>query len=209
MSRNGGPLFSYVSYFCKYLFNTNYQLPVMQKNRVILGVLLLMVFLCMPAYAQHKSHKPAAKSLGNSSAAKEKKQDSNDANTQATVIEEPDSEETAIEAPVVEEDRVFTVVEHAAEFPGGATSMSQFLTANLKYPKAAKKANITGKVYTKFLVEKDGRISEVQIVKGLGHGCDEEAERVIKAMPTWKPASQRGRVVRSYYVLQVPFERVN
>lgn len=179
----------------------------MRKNITYLSVLLLALFLCVSAVAQQKNK--AAKPSSTSSktkVAEAKPEAATELGVEdGTIMIEAPAEETGVPIPAVDEDRVYTVVEIPAEFPGGASAMNLFLGNNLKYPKTAKKANVTGKVYTKFLVEKDGSISEVQIVKSLGHGCDEEAVRVIKSMPTWKPAHQRGKIVRSYHILPINF----
>ncbi|MDJ1502426.1 TonB family protein [Xanthocytophaga agilis] len=202
----------------------------MQKNTSLLGVFFLLIFLSVPVFAQKKS-KYSPKASGKTMTAlpvEEKKAESaakedTKQKEEATVVTEEtfpglesvtnaesESTEEAAPAPVpVEEDRVYTVVEKAAEFPGGSTVMHKYIEANLHYPKTAKKANVTGKVFTKFLVEKDGSISEIHIVKSLGSGCDEEATRIIKSMPAWKPASSRGRVVRSFVMLTVDFAPAN
>ena len=74
-----------------------------------------------------------------------------------------------------------------------------------KYPKKARRARVTGKVFASFVVGSDGAIRDVQIDKGIGYGCDEEVVRVIKAMPKWKPGVQDGRLVPVRYVLPVNF----
>lgn len=103
------------------------------------------------------------------------------------------------------EEEIFTAVEQNPEYPGGTSAMYRFIGENLKYPSAAQRANVSGKVFVKFVVEKDGSIGDVQILKGIGFGCDEEAARVIKQMPKWKPGRQNGRDVRVYYIIPINF----
>lgn len=76
---------------------------------------------------------------------------------------------------------------------------------NVRYPAEAQKARVKGRVFTSFVVEIDGRLTNACILRGLGYGCDEEAVRVIKAMPRWKPGSQSGRPIRVKYNLPVLF----
>lgn len=104
------------------------------------------------------------------------------------------------------EEEIFTTVEQQPEFPGGISSMYKFIGENIKYPSAAQRANVSGKVFVKFVVEKDGTIGDVQILKGIGFGCDEEATRVIKSMPKWSPGKQNGRNVRVYYTMPVNYQ---
>ena len=84
--------------------------------------------------------------------------------------------------------------------------MNQYIYENLKYPDTAKSANIKGKVFIKFVVEKDGSIGEVKVIKGIGFGCDEEAIFLLKNMPKWKPALQNGRPVRVYMTMPIEFK---
>ncbi|GAB3331156.1 hypothetical protein GCM10027299_36720 [Larkinella ripae] len=126
------------------------------------------------------------------------------------VIEAPT--ESAGPAPVEEAikverktDEVFIAVEQNPQFPGGAKKMAEFLEKNLNYPPQASRANIAGKVYLQFVVNTDGSIVDVSVVKGVGFGCDEEALRVVKKMPNWQPGKQSGRPVRVKYTLPVVF----
>ena len=107
-------------------------------------------------------------------------------------------------APV--EEPIFTVVEQQPEFPGGTTEMYRYLAKNIKYPSAASRANVSGRVFMTFVVNTDGSIQDVQVMKGLGFGCDEEATRVVKSMPKWKPGRQSGRPVRVKFNLPINFQ---
>ncbi|MBP5535905.1 MAG: energy transducer TonB [Bacteroidales bacterium] len=109
------------------------------------------------------------------------------------------------EVEVVEEE-IFQIVEENPEFPGGESALYKYLNDNLKYPTVARENGITGKVYIKFVVEKDGSISRAMIRKDIGGGCGAEALRVVNAMPRWKPGKQRGKAVRSEFTLPVSFE---
>ena len=104
------------------------------------------------------------------------------------------------------EEDVFVVVEDDPEFPGGMAALKAFIEKNLVYPEAAKAAGIAGKVYVSFIVEKDGSITNVKILRDIGYGCGDEAVRVVKMMPKWIPGKQRGNPVRVQYNLPVVFK---
>jgi len=106
--------------------------------------------------------------------------------------------------PVAEE--IFTFVEEYPEFPGGDKALREYILNNIKYPEVARTSGITGTVYVQFVVEKDGSISDVKVVRGIGGGCDEEAVRVVKSMPRWKPGKQKGQPVRVYFTLPIEFK---
>ena len=114
------------------------------------------------------------------------------------------SKGTVVEAAPAPE-QIFTVVEQQPEYPGGAAEMYKFLSKNIKYPPAASRANVSGKVFLTFVVNTDGSIQDVSVLKGLGFGCDEEAMRVVKTMPKWKPGKQSGRSVRVKFNLPISF----
>lgn len=105
----------------------------------------------------------------------------------------------------VDEQQIFTVVESMPEFPGGMGALMKYLAENIKYPDLAKESGIQGRVFINFVVEPDGSISNVKVLRGIGGGCDEEAVRVVKSMPNWKPGKQRGKPVRVSYNLPVKF----
>lgn len=104
------------------------------------------------------------------------------------------------------EEEIFTVVEEQPEFPGGYEAMMKFLASNIQYPPMAKENNIQGRVVVQFVVEKDGRITDVKVVKDLGWGTGDEAARVVKMMPRWKPGKQRNKPVKVRFNLPVKFE---
>lgn len=96
-------------------------------------------------------------------------------------------------------------VENYPEFPGGMEAWSKFIQRNLRYPSAAQESEVQGKVYLSFVVEKDGSITDVQVTKGIGYGCDDEAMRVIKKSPRWKPGSQNNKFVRVRYRMPINY----
>lgn len=100
---------------------------------------------------------------------------------------------------------VFNAVEQQAEYPGGMEAFGKYLKKNLKYPAAAQRANVSGKVYVQFIVNMDGSSSDVQILKSVGFGCDEEAIRVLENI-RWTPGKQSGRIVRSRYTVPINFQ---
>ena len=113
-----------------------------------------------------------------------------------------------VEAPVEEEEEevVFVVVESMPEFPGGAQAMMRYIAENIKYPVIAQENGIQGRVICQFVVEKDGKVSDIQVVRSSGEASlDKEAQRVIGSMPKWKPGKQRGKPVRVKYTLPVNF----
>ena len=105
----------------------------------------------------------------------------------------------------VDVDEVYIVPEKTPEFPGGEEALYEFLAKNIHYPQGAKENNIQGKVYIQFVVERDGSITNHKVLRDIGGGCGEEAMRVVKMMPKWKPGEIRGREVRVQYVLSVRF----
>jgi protein TonB len=96
-------------------------------------------------------------------------------------------------------------VEIQPEFPGGINGFKNFLVKHLKYPNAAQSAGVSGKVYLQFTVNQDGSLENIAAIKGIGYGCDEEAIRVMKLMPAWKPGRQSGRAVRVKFNLPIVF----
>ena len=97
-------------------------------------------------------------------------------------------------------------VEILPEFPGGMAAWSKFLSKNLRYPSIAQENRVMGRVTVSFVVERNGEISAIKVLKGIGAGCDEEAIRVIKKSPIWKPGMQNGKAVRVSYVIPIVFQ---
>ncbi|MCS7005338.1 MAG: energy transducer TonB [Cytophagales bacterium] len=112
-------------------------------------------------------------------------------------------------APVIiEEDvnEIFTIVEENASPPGGMQAFYEYLAQNIKYPKSARKMGIEGKVFVQFVVERDGSLTDIQVMRSLHPDCDAEAVRVLKEAPKWKPGKQRGRPVRQKMTIPINFK---
>ena len=109
---------------------------------------------------------------------------------------------------VEDEDRpgVYMIVEQMPEFPGGDKSLFQFIADNTKYPADAKEKGIKGRVFVNFIVEPDGSVSDIRVLRGIGGGCDEEAVRIVESMPKFKPGMQNGEAVRVSYTVPVNFK---
>ena len=123
--------------------------------------------------------------------------------TQQTVIED-----VVFDAAPAEEkaEEIFTIVEDQPTPEGGMQAFYQYVQKNLKYPAQARRMGIEGKVFVQFVVDKDGSITDVKAVKGIGAGCDEEAVRVLQGSPKWKPGKQRGRPVKVRMILPITFK---
>jgi protein TonB len=126
-----------------------------------------------------------------------------DVPTEEVEVEIKEEAPKVIETPVQAE--IFTVVEEQPGYPGGEEARISFLQSNIKYPQEAKELGIQGKVFVTFVVEVDGSISDVRVLRGIGGGCDDEAIRVVKSMPKWIPGKQRGVPVRVQFNLPIKF----
>ena len=109
------------------------------------------------------------------------------------------------EPPKEEETKVFDVVEQMPSFPGGQSALFQWLSSNIKYPVVAEENGVQGRVIVTFVVERDGSITDVKVVKSVDPSLDKEAVRVTKSMPKWIPGKQNGSAVRVKYTLPVTF----
>lgn len=101
---------------------------------------------------------------------------------------------------------VFDVVEVMPQYPGGQTAMLQYMMKNIKYPKQAMKEGIQGRVTVSFIVEKDGRVTNVRLLRSVQSALDKEAIRVVKSMPKWTPGKHNGKPVRVRFNLPVMFK---
>jgi len=119
------------------------------------------------------------------------------------VFEEPVQE---VVAEGNDDDKIFTVVEQQPEYPGGMEAMAKFLQKNLRYPSTARRMGVDGKVFVQFVVDREGKISDVQVIKGVSADCDKEAIRVVQSMPAWKPGKQNGKAVKARFVLPIRFK---
>jgi protein TonB len=104
---------------------------------------------------------------------------------------------------------VFSTVEHEPEFPGGMKKFHKYLVKHLHYPDILAYTNVPGKVLIQFIVEKDGSVTHAKIVKSLEENLDKEALRVLSNSPKWKPGTQNGYKVRTYYTVPINFTITN
>jgi len=125
--------------------------------------------------------------------------------------EDDKNKKVVIQAPIAapvedpEESRIHVVVERMPEFPGGEAAMNQFINRTIRYPVIAQENGIQGRVVVQFVVNTDGKIVDVEVVRGVEESLDKEAVRVVKAMPPWNPGRQGGKNVRVKYTLPIRF----
>jgi protein TonB len=105
-----------------------------------------------------------------------------------------------------DENQIFTIVEEQAQPVGGMAAFYKFVGEKMKYPAQARRMQVEGRVFCEFVVNKDGSLQDVKVIRGIGAGCDEEAIRVIQSAPPWKPGKQRGKPVRSKFNLAIIFK---
>ncbi len=129
-----------------------------------------------------------------------------DENTEVKIVEMVEPEPAVYSEPVDEIDPIIDFVEQAAEFPGGETALRMYIAKNLHYPELAKDNDIQGTVYVRFVVEKDGRVGDIEILRGVDPLLDKEATRVISGLPKFTPAQQMGRKVRTRIQIPVKFK---
>jgi len=123
--------------------------------------------------------------------------------------EKPDfSDADVFENQGEEGEEIFQAVKDTPEFIGGKKKMYEFINSNVRHPREAAENGVSGLVYVRFVVEKNGKITNPKLLKGIGSGCDEEAIRVIAMMPKWKPGAHNGKVVRCYHTLPIAFQKV-
>lgn len=103
-------------------------------------------------------------------------------------------------------DMLFSVVEVMPQYPGGQIAMLKYIMENIKYPEQAMKKGIQGRVVVSFIVEKDGRVSNVRLLRSVESSLDKEAVRVVKSMPKWSPGKQNGKPVRVRFNVPVMFK---
>ena len=113
----------------------------------------------------------------------------------------------AVDAPPEEEaEQIWQIVEETPTPQGGLPAFYKYLSKNLQYPSQARRMGIEGRVFMVFVVEKDGSLTDIQVMKGIGAGCDEESVRVLKDAPKWNPGKQRGNPVRVRYTFPIVFK---
>jgi len=133
-----------------------------------------------------------------------KTQEGQEGGVDYSLIEVEETKEEKIVETVKED--AYTFVEEMPSFPSGNDELMRFIVSNIVYPEIAKRAGVAGKVLVQYVVEKTGDISDVTVLRGIGAGCDEEAVRVVKLMPGWKPGKQNGKPVRVRMVVPIVFK---
>jgi protein TonB len=106
----------------------------------------------------------------------------------------------------IEEQKIFYIVEDPAEFPGGDRALYKYISDNVRYPVIAQENGIQGKVYVKFVVNEQGKVSDAQVLRGVDPSLNQEALRVINSLPEFKPGKQRGNPVKVYYNAFINFQ---
>uniref|UniRef100_UPI0040488423 energy transducer TonB n=1 Tax=Algoriphagus sp. TaxID=1872435 RepID=UPI0040488423 len=132
-----------------------------------------------------------------------------DVNFDVDVKETTVIKEVAIKEVVIEEekaDQIFDVVETQPNPPGGMSGWNKYLSNNLKYPTQARRMGVEGTVIVVFVINTDGSIQDVEVLRGIGGGCDEEAVKVVTNAPKWEPGKQRGKPVRTRMRLPIRFK---
>lgn len=129
-------------------------------------------------------------------------------NLDVEVTDQTKIEEIVVQAeePKEETDEVFTIVEESATPKGGMAAFYKYVGDKIKYPPQARRMGIEGRVFVEFVIGKDGTLSEVRAIKGIGAGCDEEAVRIVQSSPAWNPGKQRGKPVKQRYTLPIIFK---
>ncbi|MEE2953732.1 MAG: energy transducer TonB [Bacteroidota bacterium] len=120
-------------------------------------------------------------------------------------IEDTETDEDEIIEIEEDDDEFFMVVEQMPIFPGGDLGLMKYIQRNVRYPAIAKEYNITGKVYVSFIVDKQGSVTNVKVVRGVDKNLDAEAVRVVKSLPKYKPGKQRGKPVRVMFTIPINF----
>lgn len=120
-------------------------------------------------------------------------------------------EDVVFEGPAVEvaeekPEEIFSIVQQMPEFEGGMAALMKYIGQNVDYPGQARRMGIEGTVFVQFVIGEDGSVSTVEVVKGIGAGCDEEAARIIGSLPKWKPGKQNGEPVKVRFVLPIRFK---
>ena len=108
-----------------------------------------------------------------------------------------------------ENDTIMDIIEIMPEYPGGEEARMKFIVENIEYPEIAREQNVQGTVYVSFIVEKDGSLTNIKILRGIGSACDKEVIRIVNKMPNWKAGTQRGKAVRVKFNMPVKFQLKN
>jgi periplasmic protein TonB len=131
-----------------------------------------------------------------------------DVDLDVEITEDTEIDEIVFEEPVEEEavDEIFTIVEQNPTFKGGDAAFIGYIQKNLVYPEKARRMGLEGRVFVQFVVELDGSLSKVTVLRGIGGGCNEEAIKVMRNSPKWITGKQRGRPVRVQIVVPIIFK---
>jgi TonB family protein len=113
---------------------------------------------------------------------------------------------TEAQVEAIEGEKIFMIVENQPEPIGGMEGFYKYIAQNMVYPKEARRVGIEGRVFLQFLIRKDGSLTDIKLLKGIGHGCDEEAIRVLQNAEKWKPGTQRGRAVNVRMSIPIVFK---
>jgi len=133
-------------------------------------------------------------------------------------IQEEDVEKVDFSAPIEEvevveeepeEPQVFFIVEDMPEFPGGELALRKYIAENVRYPEMAKENDIQGTVYVRFVVDEQGKVTNVEVMRGVDPLLDKEAIRVVQSLPKWKPGKQRGKAVKVSHSVPIKFALQN
>jgi len=128
---------------------------------------------------------------------------------ETTTVEIQEVQEVAQEDEVEEEPQVFIIVEDMPEFPGGELALRKYIAENVRYPEMAKENDIQGTVYVRFVVDTDGSVKNVEVLRGVDPLLDKEAVRVVQSLPKWKPGKQRGKAVKVSHSVPIKFQLQN
>ncbi len=120
-------------------------------------------------------------------------------------VDIPETEKEVITDNISNGEKPLVTVEQMPSFKGGEAEMLKFISNNMKYPASAKENGIQGRVTVRFVITSAGKITDVQIIRGIDPACDKEAIRIVKSMPDWEPGKQNGKAVSVYYTLPIKF----
>ncbi len=126
--------------------------------------------------------------------------------SQVAVAQTPDTVKMDTIDKAAEDVEIFGMMEEMPSFPGGEVKLVEYIAKNLNYPQEAIEKGIEGRVFVGFVIDVDGSVVDVEVKRGIGYGCDEEAVRVIKSLPKWKPGKILGELQRVSYMIPVTFK---
>ena len=126
--------------------------------------------------------------------------------SQVALAQQPDTLRMDTIEKAAEDVEIFGMAEEMPSFPGGEAKLVEYIAKNLNYPQEAIEKGIEGRVFVGFVIDVDGSVVDVEVKRGIGYGCDEEAVRVIKSLPKWKPGKILGELQRVSYMIPVTFK---